>query len=465
MKEEEKRFDSNQFPSSNIPKKEERQSQINRSQEQIDWNKEQITFLHKLLPDDYQNKSFPGMNPDYFNFYKIFKQFLLLHVSNSSVHPLNMTSPYTKDVPLIQNLNYQKDFLKKVDDTSKPYVILYQEKNTSKKYVLKRFFLKVNLNAVLGSGTDEEKQRKGEIDYFIQEKFLEYSLLKLYSSIPYSTNPLFFRIIYLVSQNMIITELMMDFAGNSFIPENFIKCDPSILKDIFKQLVNIVYSLQNLRIEHGDIKPGNIMVDEILGKIVLRLIDFDTAINQSFNLRNHKGMGPRGLTRVYAAPELIYSIANNNINQIEKFDPWKLHIYSVGVIMLKSIGFNIANTEFDSCKIDKSMYKAETLKKVEAFIENELKSLKKNDVKDRIRANIYELIKKCLAYDPNERPSAFELKNILDQIETIDKNELDGIIKNIRNEAPTILMNNPRIQEIIDLETSKHIKIDNLYGS
>ena len=113
--------------------------------------------------------------------------------------------------------------------------------------------------------------------------------------------------------------------------------DPIKLLEVFNQLLNSLKYLECYKIEHNDIKLENILIDEILGKMILRVIDFDLAKNQSYTQTSSLRLGLQGYTTIYEEPEL-YQIAKQKLQNSKSFSPWKAQIYSLGIVMLKLMG-------------------------------------------------------------------------------------------------------------------------------
>lgn len=106
-------------------------------------------------------------------------------------------------------------------------------------------------------------------------------------------------------------DLLKKLRANKRLPENFVK---KVMKDI---LIGLSY-LHNLGIVHRDLKPENILLNENEGEVLVKIIDFDTAVRL-----NDQGVttGIVG-TAYYMSPDIL------NAEYNEKCDLW-----STGIIL------------------------------------------------------------------------------------------------------------------------------------
>jgi serine/threonine protein kinase len=92
------------------------------------------------------------------------------------------------------------------------------------------------------------------------------------------------------------------------------------LKELIIALKPLFKELENQKIAHCDIKPSNIIVREVEGKITVALIDFGLALNYPF-LGQEKMLFPLG----YAAPELL-------LNQLKLVDQ-RTDYFALGILI------------------------------------------------------------------------------------------------------------------------------------
>lgn len=115
-------------------------------------------------------------------------------------------------------------------------------------------------------------------------------------------------------------------AGNldSFIRSNR---DLSVRKVIVDQILEAMNYLHGKGFEHGDLKPGNILLVEEKGDVVVKIADFGMAAAlKGMNGKSEpKGQG----TWLYAAPE---KIDPSQIDE-ENIPPFALDMWAIGVIM------------------------------------------------------------------------------------------------------------------------------------
>ena len=55
------------------------------------------------------------------------------------------------------------------------------------------------------------------IEKFIEDKYNEYQLLKVYSACPHSVAPIYFHFVYLVDQKLLVTELLEEYGWESIV--------------------------------------------------------------------------------------------------------------------------------------------------------------------------------------------------------------------------------------------------------
>ncbi len=94
----------------------------------------------------------------------------------------------------------------------------------------------------------------------------------------------------------------------------------ALLLQLIEALIPIFTTLKTKKIVHCDIKPGNIIVHQLEGKISLGIIDFGMAI-QLDKPEERKVLFPLG----YAAPELVL----NKLNLVDH----RTDLYSLGIVI------------------------------------------------------------------------------------------------------------------------------------
>ena len=104
--------------------------------------------------------------------------------------------------------------------------------------------------------------------------------MKIYHGCTFSVHPIAFNIIQIPKQNRIGTEILMYYRGEQF-HKFFPMTDMNKLLILLVQACQALNYLQNYRIEQNDLKPANILIDENMDSIILRLIDFDIGRNES----------------------------------------------------------------------------------------------------------------------------------------------------------------------------------------
>jgi calcium-dependent protein kinase len=174
---------------------------------------------------------------------------------------------------------------------------------------------------------------------------------------------------------------------------------------IMKQILSAIAHMHSKGIAHRDIKPENIMIEEKQGDIVVKIIDFDTAIPfQGKVLKDKQG------SSYYLAPEVIKGEYN------EKCDVW-----SAGITMyvLLTNTFPFATEDSDEVEIAILDGKLDLDYLREEGISNEAISLlcKTLDKNIDSRFSAYDASNHGWilrhSYDPLPRPSASRDYNVL----------------------------------------------------
>ena len=72
--------------------------------------------------------------------------------------------------------------------------------------------------------------------------------------------------------------------------------------DIVKQVTNTLDYLDSFIIEHNDIKDENILVDIILCKLIVRLLDLDIGSSISITNKSIQRTGLPGISQFFCSP-------------------------------------------------------------------------------------------------------------------------------------------------------------------
>ena len=183
-----------------------------------------------------------------------------------------------------------------------------------------------------------------------------------------------------VSLNKLINYNVNDYLSNT-----------DLIKWIIYQITSALYILHKNGIIHNDIKPSNILINEIAG---ITICDFGSA--------SYKDEDSYSYTRYYVPPEFLY---DNYIRRDEKSDMWAL-----GIIIIEL--FLKVNGYFKNINKDKSN-------------EKQLKTiLSKFGIKENIQK---EEIKKLL--EDNSNTHKFKFSN--EEIEKINDTDVIDLIQNL----------------------------------
>ena len=304
------------------------------------------------------------------------------------------------------------------------------------KYVIKRTPIEFDFETIMNvSSNNHNYQENLNLNvmirhaYKVVEKNLnEFQISKCLENLNIIPKALESNIIVLPKLNLLLVESLLTYGGEILSNnEEFRETKRKNIEyssQIIDQMIKLLLKLEFLGIAQNDIKPANFVIQKNNDNTFsLRLIDLDIYnFLPYFNILNLKRISDaydffddkmeisylKGYTPVYAAPEIIQNknSKEKNLNQQDfEIDLSKCQIYSFGIILLEFISFfELENNlkGFDSYKSSITEYK-EIEKKIDNFY---------NLCKDGFIRKVIILANLCLAYSPEERPSAFELNEI-----------------------------------------------------
>lgn len=191
-----------------------------------------------------------------------------------------------------------------------------------------------------------------------------------------------------VSLNKLINYNVNDYLSN----KDFIKW-------IIYQITCALYTLHKNNIIHNDIKPSNVLINEIGG---ISICDLGSAA--------YKEEDSYSYTKYYVSPEFLY---DNYIKRDEKSDMWSLGIIMIELLLKKNGYFKIIGEDKSNekqLKIILSKYgikeniKKEEIKKIIEDNSNDYKFKFTNEETEKINdENAIDLLQNLLALNPKKR--------------------------------------------------------------
>lgn len=179
-----------------------------------------------------------------------------------------------------------------------------------------------------------------------------------------------------------------------------------MLVEYSKQLISALSCLHSNKIAHHDIKPDNILIDSY-GRI--KLADFGLAeFYDTAETNAHRG------SISYCAPEVLAK---------GSYDPFKADIFSFGVTLYHISCGALPYTSTDTNTLRMAM-ESEMINPCEG-----------------IPRELFAVIKSCMRYNPNQRPTIADIQRGIDGIKTSVKPAAS-----MRNFIPKTFSNDPEFR-------------------
>lgn len=212
----------------------------------------------------------------------------------------------------------------------------------------------------------------------------EFDLLKEIDD-PIVPRPIEFRKNFYKNTSYLVLEYFEGITLDKYVEENSSLEAEEAIK-VIKKLAQCINKLHKLGIAHRDIKPQNILINKAKE---VKLIDFN--ISKKSNKSNGESrFHQRFMTQVssplFAAPEITKPTCYT-----ESIDIW-----GVGTVLATMI-------------YGSDIFVSGRNLSIESDYDEFLQIIDEGDIQDDIK----EIIKQSLAYNPNDRPTAEELENML----------------------------------------------------
>jgi len=207
--------------------------------------------------------------------------------------------------------------------------------------------------------------------------------------------------------NEMIAEMLMEYGGKNLDKaKEFINSNDLLIK-MMLQLIEVLELMEQVGVAHFDLKPMNIVWDK--RREVLKIIDFGTSM--SFYSNPNVVENPIGefygrivgFTEIFAPPELLHR--NPTVEIRQKIVPSKVDVFSFGMTFLYLL-ISI-NTKAASVNLKWGTQEDE-LAEFFAKITDELRDLS--------QGHWANLIKACLQFSPENRPSFTEIHKMFMEI-------------------------------------------------
>ena len=282
----------------------------------------------------------------------------------------------------------------------------------NEKVVIKRSTKDYPLKNVINEKKYQQILEEPDIKRFLDTRLKEYFIAKIISANPAGLRIFGYGVTFLLNQNKLVFELMMEYAGESLYDEIHNKKLP--IEKAFKyfiEIINIMKFFSEMKIAYCDVKLENFLVDS-QGKI--RIIDFDISRDMGLFTEKQKSkiFKKIGYSPGYVSPEILNmkNHAENDYNR-EGVDPFKADCYSCGIIGLILMNSDILDSIFfetlDGVKGDFEEHQ----QKINSFT----KTITCTDIK--LRDKIKYILSVCLNFNPMRRLNFHQLSRILEKIE------------------------------------------------
>ena len=179
------------------------------------------------------------------------------------------------------------------------------------------------------------------------------------------------------------------------------KFSPKIIVNLSCQLIDAIVYLHERKIAHRDIKLGNVLIAE---NFSLKLIDFDTLLQggSAWKFRKETEIG----TPAYQPPEILL--------EEEVCDLFAADMYAFGV-WLQFLLFGGIFDKMRSCSFKRSyseVYRAMAKESADSIL-----PVRPDRPLDPLGQKIYALMSNCLKRNSNERPTAVDAQERLNQLQ------------------------------------------------
>lgn len=183
----------------------------------------------------------------------------------------------------------------------------------------------------------------------------------------------------------------------------------SCFKDLALQLINALAYLETYNMCHRDIKPKNILIEE-LGRNRLKATLIDFGVSKEFeDFQNFTELSMVVGTKSYLAPELLIALEKEKRKKKSKrihVDSFKADVFSLGLVFIRVITGKYLKANADEHNFEDNC---------RTRIKNLLRKFKKilivnKDDSDYEEKKFFcEQVKEMLNYDADERPSFIQL--------------------------------------------------------